>query len=218
MIRLRLTAALAAVVTCMLLPAAAMAAEGTKTAPAKPTGENTPIKAADTGSQAVQSSSTGGSLVRTFVGLAIVLAVIYGLYWVLKQVKASREEATRGDALAPVASIGLGPNRSLHLIRAGSDYILVGAGEHSVTQIRTYSLAEAVTAGLVPDPNDEPVDEATAVAPGAALPALLGAVTGAWRGPVKPKAKAAPAAAAVNRPAFSLQAALGSLREKTVRS
>lgn len=215
MIRLRLTAALAAAVTCMLLPAAALAAEGTKTAPAKTSGENTPIQAADTSSQAVQSSSTGGSLVRTVVGLAIVLAVIYGLYWVLKQVKASREEATRGDALAPVASIGLGPNRSLHLIRAGSDYILVGAGEHSVTQIRTYSLAEAVTAGLVPDPDDEPAEDTAPAAPGAALPALVGAVTGAWRRPAKPKAAKTPA---VKRPAFSVQAALGSLREKTVRS
>jgi flagellar protein FliO/FliZ len=64
-------------------------------------------------------ASGGGSLVRTFVGLAIVIGVIYGIYWILKQVKASREERSSGSGLAPLATLPLGPNRALHMVRAG---------------------------------------------------------------------------------------------------
>jgi flagellar protein FliO/FliZ len=122
---------------------------------AKPTGpgENTPLDLPLQSSKAASTPGTNGSnLVRTFVGLAIVLAVIYGLYWVLKQVKASREERTSGESLSSVASLPLGPNRSVHLVRSGREYVLVGAGEHGVTPIRTYTEDEAHTLGLVPEP------------------------------------------------------------------
>ena len=39
-----------------------------------------------------RSANSGGSIVRTIVGLAVVLGVIYGLHWVLKQVKASKDD------------------------------------------------------------------------------------------------------------------------------
>src|ERR687891_2111249 len=81
---------------------------------------------------AASSGGGGGGLVRTFVGLAIVLAVIYGLYWVLKQVKASRESAASGQGLESVATIPLGANRSLHLVRAGREIVLLGVAEQSV--------------------------------------------------------------------------------------
>ncbi|HEX6458955.1 MAG TPA: flagellar biosynthetic protein FliO [Thermoleophilaceae bacterium] len=122
---------------------------------AKPSGpgENTPLNLPV---QTTHSSSTpgasGGSLVHTFIGLAIVLAVIYGLYWVLKQVKASREERSSGQGLSSVATLALGPNRSVHLVKSGREYVLVGASENGVTPIRTYSEEEAHDAGLVPDP------------------------------------------------------------------
>src|ERR671935_2435125 len=119
---------------------------------AKPSGpgENTPLNLP---AQSTHSASTpgasGGSLVRTFVGLAIVLAVIYGLYWVLKQVKASRESAASGQGLESVATIPLGPNRALHLVRAGRELVLLGVAEHGVTPIRTYTEEEAIELGLV---------------------------------------------------------------------
>lgn len=215
MIRLRLSAALAVAVTCMLLPAVTWAADGTKTTPAK--GEDTPITVPADDGGATASAASSSNIARTFFGLAVVLAVIYGLYWVLKQIKASREEATKGDGLATVASIGLGPNRSLHLVRAGADYILVGVGEHAITPIRTYTEAEAVVAGLVPDPDAEPetggaVTPATAIA---GIPALLRRLAAAGGAPAAAAADAAPA----RRPnALTVQALLGALREKTVRS
>jgi len=111
-------------------------------------GEATPLNLPSTdGSQA--TSSGGGGLVRTFVGLAIVLGVIYGLYWVLKQVKSSRESTASGQGLESVASLPLGTNRSLHLVRAGKELVLLGVAEQAVVPIRAYREEEARALGLI---------------------------------------------------------------------
>lgn len=125
---------------------------------AKPTGpgENTPLRLPVQTTQSSSAGTSGGSLVRTFVGLTIVLAVIYGVYWVLKQVKSGREERASGSGLASIATLPLGPNRSLHMVRSGREYVLVGASEHGVTPIRTYTELEARDAGLLDEPDDGP--------------------------------------------------------------
>ena len=125
------------------------------------TGEKTPLnldEAAETKTPGAGAGTTGGSLVRTIVGLAVVIGVIYGLYWVLKQVKASREEKASGQGLAAIATLPLGTNRSLQLVRAGREIVLVGVSEHGVTPVRTYSEDEAEAVGLLEDeqPGDEP--------------------------------------------------------------
>ena len=102
--------------------------------------------------------SGGGSIVRTIVGLAVVIGVIYGLYWVLKQVKSSREEKAVGQGLAALATLPLGPQRSLQLVRAGRELHLLGVSEHGVSPVRTYSEEEAEAAGLL-DLEDEPASE-----------------------------------------------------------
>jgi flagellar protein FliO/FliZ len=120
------------------------------------TGENTPVNLNDgTTPKQVPGASAGGSLVRTIVGLAIVIGVIYGLYWVLKQVKASREEKASGQGLAAVATLPLGPNRTLQLVRAGRELVLVGVSEHGVTPVRTYSEEEAEAVGLLDLEDDD---------------------------------------------------------------
>jgi flagellar protein FliO/FliZ len=108
---------------------------------------------AETSAQA--AGSAGGSLVRTIVGLAVVIGVIYGLYWVLKQVKSAREEKASGTGLQTLSTLPLGGNRSLQLVRAGSEIVLIGIGEHGVTPIRTYGDAEARMVGLLEDEQDE---------------------------------------------------------------
>ncbi len=86
----------------LLAPASAFAADG----------ESTPLNLTPPKVNAHHAAPTaGGGLVRTIVGLAIVIAVIYGLYWVLKQVKASREERSSGQGLGTLATLPLGPNR-----------------------------------------------------------------------------------------------------------
>ena len=118
-------------------------------------GEGTQLNLGDDAGQAATSASatSGGSIVRTIVGLAVVLGVIYGLHWVLKQVKASKDETDEsGDALESIAQLNLGPNRSLHLVRVGGEIVLLGAAEHQVTPIRRYSEAEATALGLLEPP------------------------------------------------------------------
>ena len=157
---LRFLAAAYAAITCVLVLApAALAAAADKASdkapPAQPSyGEEKALDLPlDEGTQQMQATGTsgGGSLVRTFVGLAVVIAVIYGLYWILKQVKASREERATGTGLSSAAVVPLGPNRSLHLVRAGRELVLVGVAEHGVTPIRTYSEREAESLGLISD-------------------------------------------------------------------
>jgi flagellar protein FliO/FliZ len=105
-------------------------------------GEDIKLNLDEEAGKATQDAQTvgGGSIVRTIVGLAIVLGVIYGLYWVLKQVKRAKEGSDEsGDALESIATMNLGPNRSLHLVRVGGEIVLLGAAEHQVTPIRRYS-------------------------------------------------------------------------------
>jgi flagellar protein FliO/FliZ len=98
--------------------------------------------------------------VRTFVGLAVVIGVIYGLHWVLKQVKSSKEERASGSGLHTLATLPLGAGRSLHLVRAGGEIVLLGVGDHGVTPIRSYPEEDARAAGLL-DPPDDDVDPIT---------------------------------------------------------
>ena len=165
-------AATAASAFLLVLPAHALAA------PAADLGEKTPLNLpTEQTTQLDTVGGGGGNLVRTFVGLAIVIAVIYGLYWVLKQVKASKEERHSGSGLGTLATLPLGPNRSLHLVRAGSELVLVGVGEHGVTPIRTYAEAEARELGLLVDEPEVAV-EAPAAEGGLARRPELGGVLG----------------------------------------
>ena len=143
------TAAIAAALTCALLaPATALAAGA---ADKDPYGEQTPLALpADGGSSKADAvAGGGGSLARTLIGLAVVIAVIYGLTWVLRQMKASKHDRASGSGLVSEASIPLGAGRSVHLIRAGRELVLVGSAEHGVVPIRTYTEAEARELGLL---------------------------------------------------------------------
>ena len=115
-------------------------------------GEDTPLNlpsSSGTSSHLGTAGAGGGSLARTFLGLAVVVGVIYGLYWVLRQVKKSREERAVGSGLRTAAVVPLGPNRALHLVRAGKELVLVGVAEQGVVPIRTYTEEEAIAVGLI---------------------------------------------------------------------
>lgn len=118
-------------------------------------GESTPLNLGGTAGATHSTSSGGASIVRTIVGLAIVLAVIWGLAWIMRQVKSAREGGGRGSQpssaeLASVAALTLGSGRSVHLVRAGNDYVLLGATEHGVAPIHRYTEEQALDAGLLP--------------------------------------------------------------------
>jgi flagellar protein FliO/FliZ len=93
--------------------------------------------------KAPAAGSAGADVIRTIVGLAVVLGVIYGVYWLLKS--SARAKAGRGDErIGVIATTPLAPNRSLHLVRAGDELILVGATDQSITPLRVYSADEAI--------------------------------------------------------------------------
>lgn len=134
----------------LLAPGALLAPAGASAASviAKSSSEHRALNL--TTSSTSSSSGTGGaSLVRTIVGLAIVIAVIWGLTWVLKQVKSGRETKAAGSGLAPMATLPLGSGRSLQLVRAGSDYVLLGVAEHGVVPVHRYNEQQAREAGLL---------------------------------------------------------------------
>jgi flagellar protein FliO/FliZ len=165
----------AAPITLLLLLAGAAPAHAAD-------GEATRLNLGEGAQAAAQPGASGGTLVRTIAGLAIVLAVIYGLTWVLKQVKRSREAAQSGTGLSTLATLPLGPNRSLHLVRAGEEVVLLGAGEGGVTVVRTYGAREAQALGLVEDaPAPSPAVVGTLAAQHAAEPAASRGLVDALR-------------------------------------
>src|SRR5271166_5051287 len=108
------TALLGACLLACACPVAAQAAQGKQA-----TGESTPLNLGGSSSGAATHPSSGGaSIVRTVVGLAIVIAVIWGLSWILRQVKAGRDPQAPTGSLASVAALTLGSGRTLHLVRA----------------------------------------------------------------------------------------------------
>lgn len=127
----------------LLLPASALAAG---TTPDK--GEATPLNLGD--SEPAQTAASGGGLARTIVGLAVVIAVIYGVTWVLRQMKASQEGLGGASAqgLTDAAMLGLGTGRAVHLVRAGNEFLLLGVTDGGIQPLRTYTEQEARAAGL----------------------------------------------------------------------
>jgi flagellar protein FliO/FliZ len=146
-IQLSLASTFALVLITWFRAADAVAAGTTPgTTPGK--GEATPLDLPTTTTSGSSGDGSSGGLARTIVGLLVVIAVIYGVTWVLKQVKSSREEDAHGDGLADSASLPLGPGRAVHLVRAGNEYLLLGVTEGGIQPLRTYSEAEARAAGL----------------------------------------------------------------------
>ncbi len=145
----RAAATVAAVALPLAAPVAALAASGTSARRSAP-GESTPLHLAGAGGGGAHVvGGGGGSIVRTVVGLAIVIGVIYGVAWVLRQVKAGRQPRATGTGLAALASVPLGSGRSVQLVRAGTELVLLGVAEQGVVPIRTYTQEEAHAAGLV---------------------------------------------------------------------
>ena len=140
--------AAAATGACALALACAPAAAASGSGAAVGRGESTPLNLGSSASS-THSSGSGASIVRTIVGLAIVIAVIWGLSWILRQVKASRDPHAPSTGLASIAALTLSSGRSVHLVRAGSDYLLLGSAEHGVVPIHRYSEEEARDAGLL---------------------------------------------------------------------
>lgn len=136
---------------------------------------------------AVHGASTGASLTRTIVGLFVVIAVIYGVSWLLRTYKkGAKSAATKGSGLATVATLPLGTGRSVQLVRAGREVLLLGVSEQGVTQIRSYTEEEALAQGIdVSEPDGNGRDPGGPFGGGDDAddnPRVFAAKADAWRG------------------------------------
>jgi flagellar biosynthetic protein FliO len=94
-------------------------------------------------------TGTGSAALHMVLGLAIVIALIFGIYWLVKRTSRRNDGTVRDDGfIGVVSSTPLGPQRSVHLVRVGDELVLVGASEQSVTPIRVYSKEEARKLGV----------------------------------------------------------------------
>ena len=86
-------------------------------------------------------TSSGGAFVRLIVGLFIVIAVIFGVYWLLTSYNKSKKggAGSGSTGIDVVTTAPLGPNRNIHLVRVGDELLLVGSAEQAITRLRTYT-------------------------------------------------------------------------------
>lgn len=141
-------APLVAVLLTLLLSTPAQAQAPAKEDRPAPAADTTPLPDSITGGDVAEAGPSGtsatGAIAKLVVGLAVVLAVIYGLYWLLKSVGRSRRKgATADGSMAVVGTTVLSPGRSLHLVRVGDDLLLVGSAEQAVTRVHAWTGDEA---------------------------------------------------------------------------
>ena len=131
-------------------PAAAPASTTTSTPPADPPAsvvdpESRPIPEGSGGPVSV-GGDMGGTMLRLLLGLAVVVALIFGVWHVMKRVQRGRYPAAAeasGDLIGVLATTPLGPNRALHIVRVADEVVLVGATDHSVQAVAVLDVASA---------------------------------------------------------------------------
>jgi flagellar protein FliO/FliZ len=113
-----------------------------------PAGENTPVHLNAGGTAHAVASGGGSSILRTIIALVVVVVIIYGIARILRAFKGRDAVRASGNGLSQIATLPLGPNRSIALVRAGRDIVLVGIAEQGVTALKTYTEAEAIANGI----------------------------------------------------------------------
>ena len=83
-----------------------------------------------------------GDFVRMVLVLGLVVASIYGVFFVLK--KASGGSPTDSDIIRPLGTHTLPGNKSLHLVEIGNQVFLIGAADHAVSLIAEISDKETI--------------------------------------------------------------------------
>jgi len=103
------------------------------------------VTSGDSGGGITTASGGASAIARMVVGLAIVLAVVYGVYWLLKKRYrgGSRGGGVADGRLEIVATTPLANNRAVHLLRAGDELFLIGSSEQSVTGLAAWGPEEA---------------------------------------------------------------------------
>jgi flagellar biogenesis protein FliO len=131
---------------------------------AKDYSENAPLELDDAGSGAAAAGSepvgtSGGSIARVVIGLLVVVAAIYALTWVLKQLKRSKDAPDIGAGMEVVSTTALHGGSALQLVRVGDELLLLAVGANGATELKRYTEEEAREAALWPEPEPASEDE-----------------------------------------------------------
>jgi flagellar biogenesis protein FliO len=131
---------------------------------AKDFNENAPLGLDDATSGAAASGSadvgtSGGSIARVIIGLLVVVAAIYAVTWVLKQLKRSKDAPDSGAGVDIVSTTALHGGSALQVVRVGEELLLLAVGTNGATELRRYSEEEAREAALWPEAAPEQDDE-----------------------------------------------------------
>ena len=95
------------------------------------------------------ASGASNAAFHMLFGLAIVSALIFGLYKILKRSANKSDKTAHDDGwMQVVSTTPIGPSRSLHLVRVGNEVVLLASSEQSVTPVRVYGAEEAERLGM----------------------------------------------------------------------
>ena len=100
-------------------------------------------QAADT--DAPQVGPTMTDYFRIFIGLAVVIFVIWGLSVLLKRFVQVRGLASSTESMKVLYTMSLTPTRTLYMIRLGERIILIGAGDGGMRTLAEISEPEEVS-------------------------------------------------------------------------
>jgi len=79
------------------------------------------------------SSGVGGQLMQLVLGLGLVVALIFGLAWLLRRVQSTGPAGNQVIEL--VGSRALGPRDRLVLVQVGNEQVLLGVSPGSITAL-----------------------------------------------------------------------------------
>jgi len=77
------------------------------------------------------------ALIKTVAGLALVLAVMLGLYWLLRRLGPGLSGTTTGGSLRLVARLGLGQRKFLALVAVADRILVLGVGPDGIRLLTT---------------------------------------------------------------------------------
>ena len=100
----------------------------------EPTGQETPAV-----------GPTIGDYVRIFVGLLVVIVIIWGLSAAFKRFVLVRGLATSSDTLKVLYSLSLSPTRTLYMVRLAERVLLIGSSEGGLRTLAEITDPEEVS-------------------------------------------------------------------------
>ncbi len=127
------------------------------------------------GAPADSSAAATSAVVPMLVSLVVVIGLAVGLGWLAKRVGAKRVFAGRGRHGEVLETIPIGYKRSVTLLRVGDHLVLVGQGEHELSNLGTLPASVLTPAGAPAAPAaPQTAAPATPLAPELAPPSRFG--------------------------------------------